>query len=144
MRVSSGVARSRGFSLIELLVAITIMGVLAAVIVPGLLDRLDDSKVARARSDIATLVQQLKLYKMDNGRYPTAEQGLDALVRKPSSGPIPSNWHPYLDKQLPTDPWNSPYQYVSPGVKGEVDVFSFGRDQKAGGEGVDADIGSWQ
>lgn len=143
MRVSSGVARARGFSLIELLVAISIMGVLAALIVPTLMNRLDDSKVARARSDIATLVQQLKLYKMDNGRYPTAEQGLEALVRKPTSGPAPSNWHVYVDK-LPTDPWNSPYQYVYPGVKGEVDVFSFGSDQKAGGEGVEADIGSWQ
>jgi general secretion pathway protein G len=88
-------------------------------------------------------MQQLKLYKLDNQRFPTAEQGLEALVRKPTAGSVPPNWKPYIDK-LPNDPWGRPYQYVNPGVKGEVDVFSYGADGQSGGEGNDADVGSWQ
>jgi len=132
----------RGFTLIELMVVLVIIGVLAALIVPNVLDRADDARVTAARTDVNNLMQSLKLYKLDNQRFPGAEQGLDALVRRPTAG-SPPNWKPYLDK-LPADPWGRPYQYVNPGVNGVVDVFSFGADGVAGGEGNNADIGSWQ
>ena len=132
-----------GFTLIELMVVLVIIGVLAALIVPNVLDRADDARVTAAKTDIANLVQALKLYKLDNQRYPTAEQGLRALVAKPASGPASTNWRPYLDK-LPNDPWDRPYLYMNPGIKGEIDVLSFGADGQAGGEGKNADIGSWQ
>ncbi len=136
-------ARTRGFTLIELLVVLVIIGVLAALIVPNVLSRADDARVTAARTDVNNLMQALKLYKLDNQRFPSAEQGLDALVRKPTTGTLPPNWKPYVEK-LPNDPWGHPYQYVNPGVKGEIDVYSFGADGQAGGEGNDADIGSWQ
>ncbi|MBC7719830.1 MAG: type II secretion system major pseudopilin GspG [Chitinophagaceae bacterium] len=132
-----------GFTLIELMVVLVIIGVLAALIVPNVLDRADDARVMAARTDVNNLMQALKLYKLDNQRSPTAAQGLQALVAKPTSGPIPPNWKPYLEK-LPNDPWGRPYQYLNPGVKGEIDVMSLGADGQAGGEGKDADVGSWQ
>ena len=134
--------RGRGFTLIELMVVLVIIGVLAALIVPNVLDRADDARVTAARTDVNNLVQALKLYRLDNQRYPSGEQGLEALVRKPTAGTVPPNWRPYLDK-LPNDPWGRAYQYVNPGVRGEVDVFSFGADGQPGGEGPDADIGNW-
>lgn len=133
----------RGFTLIELMVVLVIIGMLAAIIVPNVLDRTDDARATAARTDVSTLIQALKLYKLDNQRYPSAEQGLQALLTKPTSGPIPGNWKPYLDK-LPNDPWGRPYQYLNPGIKGDIDVMSFGADGQPGGEGRDADIGSWQ
>ena len=133
----------RGFTLIELMVVLVIIGVLAALIVPNVLDRADDARVTAARTDVANLVQALKLYKLDNQRYPTSEQGLQALVTKPAAAPLPGNWKAYLDK-LPNDPWGRAYLYLNPGLKGEIDVFSFGADGQAGGEGKNADIGSWQ
>lgn len=136
-------SRRRGFTLIELMVVLVIIGVLAALIVPNVLDRAEDARVTAARADVNNLMQALKLYKLDNQRYPSSEQGLQALASRPTVGSIPSNWKPYLDK-LPNDPWGRPYQYVNPGVKGEIDVYSFGADGQTGGEGKNADVGSWQ
>ena len=133
----------RGFTLIELMVVLLIIGVLAALIVPNVLDRADDARVTAARTDVKNLMQALKLYKLDNQRYPTAEQGLQALLAKPTTAPVPPNWKTYLD-QLPNDPWGKPYVYLNPGIKGEVDVMSLGADGQASGEGNNADIGSWQ
>ena len=143
MTTHSTSRRNRGFTLIEIMVVLVIIGVLGALIVPNLIERIDDSKVTAAHTDINQLMQALKLYKIDNQRYPTSEQGLESLVRKPTSGPIPPNWKTYIEK-LPNDPWNRPYQYLNPGVKGEIDVFSYGADGQPGGEGKNADIGSWQ
>ena len=125
------------------MVVLVIIGVLAALIVPNVLDRADDARVTAARTDVNNLMQSLKLYRLDNQRYPSGEQGLQALVSKPTITPLPPNWKPYLEK-LPNDPWGRPYQFANPGVKGEVDVFSFGADGQAGGEGKNADVGSWQ
>ena len=136
-------AAHRGFTLIELMVVLVIIGILAALIVPNVLDRADDARVTAARTDVNNLMQALKLYRLDNQRYPTSEQGLQALVARPTTAPLPPNWTPYLD-QLPNDPWGRPYQYLNPGVRGEIDVFSFGADGQAGGDGPNADIGSWQ
>jgi general secretion pathway protein G len=126
------------------MIVVVILGILAAVVVPRVLDRPDQAKVTAAKADIAVVMQALKLYRLDNGAYPTTEQGLQALVQKPSSNPVPSNWKAggYLER-LPSDPWKTPYQYLNPGLKGEIDVFSFGADKQAGGEGNDTDIGSW-
>jgi len=135
-------AREAGFTLIEVMVVIVILGVLAALIVPRVMSRPDEARVVAARQDISSLLQAVKLYRLDNRRYPSTEQGLQALVSKPSSGPLPEKWQPYLDK-LPLDPWGKPYQYLQPGTHGEVDIFSLGADSLPGGEGFDADIGSW-
>ena len=135
--------KQRGFTLIELMVVLAIIGILASLVVPNILGRADDARVTAAKTDVGNLMQALKLYKLDNQRFPTAEQGLQALVTKPSTEPVPTNWKNYLDK-LPADPWGRPYQYLNPGLKAEVDVMSWGADGQTGGEGVNADIGSWQ
>lgn len=136
-------ALQRGFTLIELMVVLVIIGVLAALVVPNVLDRADDARVTAARTDVNNLGQALKLYRLDNQTYPSNAQGLAALVNRPSTEPVPLNWRNYLDK-LPNDPWGRPYQYLNPGVNGEVDVLSFGADGQAGGDGNNADIGNWQ
>lgn len=133
-----------GFTLVEIMVVVVIIGILAVLVVPRVVGRSDDARIAAAKHDVATIQQSLKLYRLDNGRYPTSEQGLQALVAKPQSAPVPTNWRQYLDK-LPKDPWGKEYQYLNPGVHGEVDVFSLGADGAPGGSGgADADIGSWQ
>jgi general secretion pathway protein G len=143
-RVEAAVRRRRsfGFTLIELMVVIMILGVLAALVVPRVMSRPDEARVVAAKQDIAQIMQALKLYRLDNSRYPSTEQGLQALAVRPTSGPVPNNWKSYLDK-VPNDPWGRPYQYLSPGVRGEIDVFSFGADGQSGGTGFDADVGSW-
>ena len=142
-------ARSGGFTLIEIMVVITILGVLAALIVPRVVGRTDDARIAAAKQDIASIMQALKLYRLDNGRYPTTDQGLQALITRPTTEPMPSNWKQggYLERStVPNDPWGEPYKFLNPGVRGEIDVFSLGRDRANGGEpnSPDADIGSWQ
>lgn len=123
---------------------IVILGILAALVVPRIIERPDEARAVAARADIASIMQALKLYRLDNQRYPSTEQGLAALVSKPLQAPVPPNWKPngYLER-LAKDPWGKPYQYLSPGLRGEVDVFSFGADGQPGGSGMDADIGSW-
>ncbi|MBK8016469.1 MAG: type II secretion system major pseudopilin GspG [Betaproteobacteria bacterium] len=133
---------SAGFTLIEVMVVIVILGVLAALVVPRVVGRTDDARATAARQDIATILQSLKLYRLDNSRYPTAEQGLQALVARPQAEPVPANWKSYLEK-IPKDPWGRPYAYLIPGARGEIDVFSLGADGQPGGTGADADVGSW-
>jgi general secretion pathway protein G len=134
----------RAFTLIEVLVVVAILGILAAIVVPRIMDRPDEAKRVAAKADIGAIVQALKLYRLDNGTYPATDQGLGALVQRPTTHPVPSNWKQggYLDR-LPKDPWGGDYQYLSPGIKGEIDVFSFGADRARGGEGNNADIGNW-
>ena len=142
MRVQAGRrASQRGFSLIEIMVVVVIMGILAALVVPNLLERPDQARVVAARQDISSMMQAMKLYRLDNGRYPSSEQGLRALVERPANAALP-NWRSYLER-LPNDPWGNAYQYLNPGVHGEIDIFSFGSDSAPGGEGTGADIGSW-
>jgi general secretion pathway protein G len=129
------------------MVVIAILGILAALIVPRIVGRTDDARIAAAKTDIATIVQALKLYRLDNGRYPSTEQGLRALIEKPTSEPLPLNWKQggYLERNsVPKDPWGKEYQYLNPGQRGEIDVFSLGADGQAGGEANNADVGSWQ
>jgi len=142
MRAFFAVQRQRGFTLIEVMVVIVILGVLAALVVPRIMSRPDEARVVAAKQDIATIMQALKLYKLDNRHYPSNAQGLQALVERPAGTPVAENWKRYLER-LPVDPWGQPYQYLNPGLQGGVDVMSFGADGKAGGEGFDADIGSW-
>ena len=135
---------ARGMTLIEIMVVIVILGVLAALIVPSVIGRPEEARVIAAKQDVATIVQALKLYRLDNHRYPTTEQGLQALVAPPTVAPLAPSWKSggYLER-LPKDPWGNPYNYLSPGVHAEIDVFSYGADGARGGAGRDADIGSW-
>ncbi|WP_029890308.1 type II secretion system major pseudopilin GspG [Polycyclovorans algicola] len=136
--------RARGFTLIEIMVVVVILGILAAVVVPRIMDRPDDARMTKARQDIRMLEASLNLYRLDNFNYPSTQQGLEALVEKPSGEPEPRNWKSggYI-QSLPNDPWGTPYQYLYPGTRAEFDIFSFGADGRSGGEGVAADIGNW-
>ncbi|SFE41194.1 type II secretion system major pseudopilin GspG [Roseivivax sediminis] len=133
-----------GFTLLELMVVVVILSILALVVVPRVIDRPDQARAARAQSDIAAISSAVNLYRLDNFRYPTTEQGLQALVTRPSAPPEPENWPEggYMDR-VPEDPWGQPYQYLQPGVHGDFDVFTYGADGVADGTGADADIGSW-
>jgi general secretion pathway protein G len=134
----------RGFTLLEILVVVVILGILASLVLPNFLGRTDQARAIAAKHDIQTLVGVLKLYKLDNGFYPSTAQGLQALVKKPETDPVPRNWkQPYID-QLPKDPWDRPYQYLNPGVHGSIDVFTLGADGESGGDESNADIGNWE
>ncbi len=137
-------AAEHGFTLVEIMVVVVILGIMGAVVVPKVFGRIGESKIAAARQDIISLKQSLTLYKLDNQRYPTTEQGLQALRAKPTTGPAANAWKAegYIEK-LPNDPWGKPYLYLSPGVKGEIDIFTLGADGQPGGADENADIGSW-
>ncbi len=145
--VPAQVANSEaGFTLLEIIVVVFILGLLAAIVAPKIIGRTDDAKIADAKVQIRNLETALKLYKIDNGVYPTTDQGLDALIARPATGKVPNNYREggYLEqKRVPLDPWGNPYVYVSPGLHGDYDILSYGGDGKEGGEGKDADITSW-
>ncbi len=136
--------RSRGFTLIEIMVVVVILGILAAIVVPKVMDRPDSARITKAKQDIRALESALNLYKLDNFNYPSTDQGLEALAKKPSGTPEPRNWKQggYIDR-MPKDPWGNDYQYMQPGVHGDVDLFSLGADGRPGGDGINADIGNW-
>ena len=131
----------QGFTLIEVMVVVVILSILAAIIVPRIMDRPDKARIVKAQSDIRALESALNLYRLDNHNYPTTDQGLESLVQKPADAP---SWKEggYIDR-LPKDPWGRPYQYLNPGAHGSFDIFSLGADGQPGGEGKDADIGNW-
>lgn len=131
--------KQRGFSLIEIMVVVIILGILASIVVPKIMERPDEARVVKAKQDILAIQNALDLYKLDNGHYPSTDEGLNALVIKPSTA---TNWHPYL-KSLPKDPWGRNYLYLNPGQHSEVDIFTLGADGQEGGEGINADIGNW-
>ena len=140
------IRNNKGFTLIELMVVVLIFGILAAIIAPRIIGRTDDARVTEAKVQIKNLETALKLYKLDTGTYPTTEQGLDALIEKPATGVIPKKWREggYLEvKKIPLDPWSNPYIYISPGLHGDYDIFSYGADGVRGGEGFDKDIENW-
>ena len=146
MRTSllSNYSPQRGFTLIEVMVVVVILSILAAVVVPRIMDNPDKARIAKAKQDIRALESALNLYRLDNFQYPTTDQGLDALVEMPAGEPEPRNWKAggYIDR-LPKDPWGGDYQYLSPGESGELDIYSLGVDGQPGGEGMAADLGNW-
>lgn len=135
---------NRGFTLIEIMVVVVILGILAAIVVPRIMSRPDEARIAKARQDIRAIESAMNLYKLDNFQYPSTQQGIEALVTEPSGEPAAKNWKAggYIGR-MPTDPWQNPYKFLSPGVKGEIDIFSLGADNRPGGEGAAADIGNW-
>jgi len=137
--------RQGGFTLIEIMVVVVILGILASVVVPKIMDNPDKARMVKAKNDVQAIKGALDLYKLDNFNYPSTDQGLQALVQQPSGSPEARNWKRggYLDR-LPRDPWGNDYQYLHPGVNGEVDIFSYGADGRPGGESYAADIGNWQ
>lgn len=137
--------KQSGFTLIEIMVVVVIIGVLIGLVAPNILGRVDEARVTAAQADIATMEQALEMYKLDNLNFPSTDQGLEALVQKPTGSPQPRKWNPegYLKKGVPLDPWGNEYQYISPGSSGPYDLYSFGADGRDGGEGYDADIGTF-
>lgn len=135
--------RQRGFTLIEIMVVVIIIGILAAIVAPSVIGRVDDAQIIKAHAEISNIGSALKFYRLDNFAYPSTEQGIEALVTKPND-PNVKNWNPggYLDR-LPKDPWGNPYLYLHPGNNGVFDVYTLGRDGRPGGDGMDADIGNW-
>lgn len=134
--------KQRGFSLIEIMVVVVILGILASIVVPKIISRPDEARVVKAKQDVLSIQSALDLYKLDNGFYPSTDQGLIALVEKPDTNPVPQSWQSYL-KSLPKDPWGRDYLYLNPGEHGDVDVFTLGADGQAGGTGINAEIGNW-
>ena len=137
----------RGFTLIEIMVVVIILGILATYVVPKIMGRPEEAKQVKAKLDIASLESALRLYKLDSGVYPTTEQGMQALVEEPETEPVPRKWHKggYLEKsRLPKDPWGYEYIYLSPGVNGDYDIISYGADGVPGGEDKNQDINNWE
>lgn len=142
LRAGPVASRQAGFTLIEIMVVVVILGILAAIVAPNVISRIDDAAITRAKQDIRGIESALKLFYMDNSRYPSTDLGLEALVQQPNDQSV-RNWRgPYLDK-LPRDPWNNTYRYLYPGQHGEFDVFTYGADGQPGGEGINAEIGNW-
>ena len=142
MKASS--IKQQGFTLIEIIVVVVIIGILATFVAPKFMGKTDTARITKAKSDILSLESALDLYKLDNYTYPTTDQGLDALINRPTSDPVPTNWQEggYI-KKLQKDPWQRDYLYLSPGEQGEIDIYSLGADGIEGGEGPNADIGNW-
>ena len=137
----------RGFTLLEIIVVVFILSLLAAIVAPRIIGRTDDARIAEAKVQIKNFETALKLFKLDNAFYPSTEQGLDALIEKPTTGKIPQKYREggYLEqKKIPLDPWDNPYVYISPGMYGDYDLFSYGADGTEGGEGVNEDIKNWE
>jgi general secretion pathway protein G len=136
---------SKGFSLIEILVVLVIMGLLVSIIAPNVLGRADEARVQKVFADFSAIETALRLYRLDNYAFPSSEQGLGALIDRPTLAPVPANWRSggYLES-LPIDPWGNAYLYLSPGQQGDYDIFSYGADGVRGGEGQNADYGNWQ
>lgn len=146
-RYGRQIGNQAGFSFIELMVVVIILGILAGAIVPRYMDKADKAKIVKAQVDIAAIETSLKMYKLENGFYPTTEQGLLALIEKPTTDPVPRSWNEngYLEKKkVPKDPWGTEYVYLSPGVHGSFDLISYGADAESGGEGINADITNWE
>ena len=143
VRHQSAAVLQRGFTLIEIMVVVIIIGILAAIVAPNVIGRVDDAQITKAKAEIANIENAMKFYRLDNFAYPSTEQGVEALVTKPAD-PNVKNWKPggYLES-LPNDPWGNPYLYLNPGNQREIDIYTLGRDGRPGGEGVDADIGNW-
>jgi len=143
VRIPSTPRNQQGFTLIEIMVVVIIIGILAAIVAPNVIGRVDDAQITKAKAEIANIENAMKFYRLDNFTYPSSEQGVEALVTKPADPNI-KNWKTggYLER-LPTDPWGNPYLYLNPGNQREIDIYTLGRDGRPGGEGVDADIGNW-
>ena len=137
---------NKGFTLLEIIVVVFILGLLAAIVAPKIIGRTDEARITQAKVQMKSFETALKLFKLDNGFYPSTEQGLDALVEKPTVGEIPQKYREggYLEqKKIPLDPWGNPYVYISPGIQGDFDIISYGADRKEGGEDKNADIKNW-
>ena len=136
----------RGFTLLEIIVVVFILALLAAIVTPRIIGRTDDARIAEAKVQIRNFETGLKLFKLDSGHYPSTEQGLEALIEKPTIGRIPNNYREggYLEqRKIPKDPWGNPYIYLSPGIHGDFDIISYGADGREGGEGKEGDITNW-
>jgi len=141
--IGKNINKQQGFTLIEIIVVVVIIGILATFIAPKFLGRTDEARITKAKADIGALESALELYKLDNYNYPSTDQGLQALVEKPGSDPVPVNWKDGYIKKLRKDPWQRDYLYLSPGEHGQIDIYTLGADGVEGGEGANADIGNW-
>ncbi|OZB17691.1 MAG: type II secretion system protein GspG [Marinobacter sp. 34-60-7] len=143
-QLTTATRRQQGFTLIEIMVVMVILGLLVAIVAPNIMGRSDQARVTAAEAQLSNIANALDLYRLDNSQYPSTQQGLEALVNEPTGSPEPRNWNPegYM-KSVPQDPWGNDYQYVSPGTEGPYDLYSYGADGQEGGDGDNADISVW-